>query len=626
MHPPTESREICVRATWGVVGVGAIVLAGLTVPTVAAAEVVDGGVIVHGAAGVITMETAGTSETLITYDHAGGVGEHLMDLALSADGDRLAFQTLDFRDGDGDYRTVVVDVETGAIVLDQDADWTTGGYLVDISPDGTQLLMAGDAGAWTQSIATGAQTTLPGLGADGVRYPRGFAPDGDEIIAAVNGGHGISRSLDAVDVATGSVRVVVPAVGSEWVTPETISYDGTVQYSTVADCGAPQPSSIVDVDGSGVAPFAQPSTDHTGVFSPDGAEVLFVRDAQPRIHPCAGDASERVQQVLRGDRDGSNATAAFSAAHWDWAGTVVDAPQPQQPTRLAGADRFATSVALSQSAFPTGAPVVYLVSGTSFPDALSAGPAAAHEGGPVLLTTRESLPAVVGAEIDRLNPSRVVIVGGDPSISTAVAAQVGAIVGEENLERIAGANRYATSAMVATQVFGTSAVAYVASGEKFPDALAGGAAAGAADAPLLLVYGQVLDPDVAGAIATLGVDEARVIGSAASVSAATASAIDARVDVVQRLEGADRFATAVAVNQAFTTAPVAYVASGLTFPDALAGAAVAGAQGAPMYLTRPECLEPGVVADLARLGYPAVTILGGTPSVSPAVEAYAVCA
>jgi hypothetical protein len=55
-------------------------------------------------------------------------------------------------------------------------------------------------------------------------------------------------------------------------------------------------------------------------------------------------------------------------------------------------------------------------------------------------------------------------------------------------ERIAGVDRYATAAAVSASAFSPGvAVAYVATGTSFPDALAGGAAAGLRDAPVLLV-------------------------------------------------------------------------------------------------------------------------------------------
>ena len=80
--------------------------------------------------------------------------------------------------------------------------------------------------------------------------------------------------------------------------------------------------------------------------------------------------------------------------------------------RVAGADRYATSVAASRAAFPTGThpSVVYLVSGTSPWESLSATPAAVHRDGGVLLTRADGIPSTVAAELDRLAPAAIVVV------------------------------------------------------------------------------------------------------------------------------------------------------------------------------------------------------------------------
>lgn len=76
-------------------------------------------------------------------------------------------------------------------------------------------------------------------------------------------------------------------------------------------------------------------------------------------------------------------------------------PEPSHPIatdRLGGIDRYATSVAISARTIaepPT--PVVYLASGAGFADALAAGPAAAKQGGGLLLTRPDRLPAGVAA-------------------------------------------------------------------------------------------------------------------------------------------------------------------------------------------------------------------------------------
>ncbi|MGD0249002.1 MAG: cell wall-binding repeat-containing protein [Candidatus Limnocylindrales bacterium] len=82
---------------------------------------------------------------------------------------------------------------------------------------------------------------------------------------------------------------------------------------------------------------------------------------------------------------------------------------------LAGADLYATGVAISQSLSPDGGiPVVYLVSGASAADAVAAGVAAARDGGIVLYTGNSSVPAAVADELVRLNPARVEVMGGTP--------------------------------------------------------------------------------------------------------------------------------------------------------------------------------------------------------------------
>ena len=77
-------------------------------------------------------------------------------------------------------------------------------------------------------------------------------------------------------------------------------------------------------------------------------------------------------------------------------------------TRQAGANRYATSAAISAGAFPRDSRLrAFLASGDGFADAVAGVPAAITRGGPLLLTTRNSLPAPTGAELRRLDPTRV---------------------------------------------------------------------------------------------------------------------------------------------------------------------------------------------------------------------------
>jgi micrococcal nuclease len=89
-------------------------------------------------------------------------------------------------------------------------------------------------------------------------------------------------------------------------------------------------------------------------------------------------------------------------------------------TREAGLNRYATAAAVSKAHFGPGVGVVYIATGTNFPDALAAGPAAAKGGGPVLLVKGNSLPPETAAELQRLGPARIVITGGTSTILPGV--------------------------------------------------------------------------------------------------------------------------------------------------------------------------------------------------------------
>ncbi|MCJ7780392.1 MAG: cell wall-binding repeat-containing protein, partial [Acidimicrobiia bacterium] len=89
-------------------------------------------------------------------------------------------------------------------------------------------------------------------------------------------------------------------------------------------------------------------------------------------------------------------------------------------TRLAGHDRYATAAAVSASAFPNGAATVFVAIGTEFPDAVAAGPAAYELGGPLLLVNPAAAPGATLAELRRLRPSRIVIIGSEAVVSPDV--------------------------------------------------------------------------------------------------------------------------------------------------------------------------------------------------------------
>jgi putative cell wall-binding protein len=194
-------------------------------------------------------------------------------------------------------------------------------------------------------------------------------------------------------------------------------------------------------------------------------------------------------------------------------------------TRIAGSDRYATAAASAQSAFPNGAGTVFLASGVDFPDGLAGAPAAWHEHAALLLTAPNTIPAATASALKALHPSRIVVLGGVNAVSAQVATAAGAW---GQVTRIADSDRYSTAVAVLRQVFTSPAsTLYVATGQAFPDALAGAVAAAEAGGPLLLTTPNTLPSDVATAIQDYRPSSITVLGGTAAVGTSVVTQLTA---------------------------------------------------------------------------------------------------
>jgi len=291
--------------------------------------------------------------------------------------------------------------------------------------------------------------------------------------------------------------------------------------------------------------------------------------------------------------------------------------------RLAGADRFGTSAAVSAATFAPGVPVVYVASGLDFPDALAAGPAAATQGGPVLIVTPSAIPPPIATELARLKPARIVVVGGPAVISAAVRAQLAGYT-TGTVAPVYGADRYATAAAVSASVFSPGVpVVFLASGAAFPDALSAGAVASHLHVPVLLVQPTAIPSATRTELDRLHPAKIVIVGGTGSVSAGVAAGLAAAYPTatIVRLGGADRYATGAAVSAwAYPSgAGTVFLASGLAFPDALAGAVAAGMAGAPVLLTGRDTVPAATLVEVRRLAPDSLVVLGGVGSISEGV-------
>ena len=288
--------------------------------------------------------------------------------------------------------------------------------------------------------------------------------------------------------------------------------------------------------------------------------------------------------------------------------------------RIAGAERYATAVEISKETFAPGVEAVYVATGVNFPDAL-AGSAASGGDGPILLVTKDAIPGATLAELKRLKPKKVIMLGGRGVVSQAVESE---LKKRATTARQAGSDRYSTAAAISASHFDAGVeAAFVATGEDFPDALTGGPAAAKLGGPILLTRKGKLPSATASELRRLRPKRIIVLGGTGVVSEAVERALAGyTAGKVSRLAGADRYSTGAAISEeAFKAGvPVAYVATGVNFPDALAGGAAGAFKDGPVLLVTGTTIPAATAAELTRLKPKSIIVLGGTAVVPETVE------
>ena len=91
----------------------------------------------------------------------------------------------------------------------------------------------------------------------------------------------------------------------------------------------------------------------------------------------------------------------------------------------------------------------------------------------------------------------------------------------------------------------------------------------------------------------------------------------------EHIQGTDRYFTMQNISRtgwAANSCGTVVLATGASFPDALAGSGIAGLDGSPILLTGPDHLSTQARSEIFRLGAGNVVILGGTSAVSTTVE------
>ena len=295
--------------------------------------------------------------------------------------------------------------------------------------------------------------------------------------------------------------------------------------------------------------------------------------------------------------------------------------------RAAGDNRYATAAEISKLTFGTAETVV-LAYGDGYADALAGIPLAAKLNAPVLLTRTDDIPQDTLKEIKRLGAKNVIILGGEGVISNDVVDDLK----DAGLtaDRIAGKTRFDTATKIAELVNDEPEEIFFVYGFGYADALSINPIAAIKNAPIIYLRTDGdIDEDTAAYLEKVKgkVKKAYVIGGTGVISdeMAAKAAQACGLENVTRVAGDSRYNTSVAVNEQFKdvlTGEMLCVATGTTYPDALAGGLCAAMYKSPLMLVNTAQTTPSFSdeqkAYLQQYIMDTIVVFGGTGAVPEA--------
>lgn len=297
-------------------------------------------------------------------------------------------------------------------------------------------------------------------------------------------------------------------------------------------------------------------------------------------------------------------------------------------SRLAGKNRYDTAAVISKTTYDKASDVV-LASGKSYADALAGVVLAGKLNAPILLTEPNTLPAETLAEIKRLGAKNVTILGGESAVSKNVETTL--VSNGCTASRIAGSTRFRTATAIAEKIDAAPTTLFFVYGLDYADALSVSPIASAMNSPIIyLTKDGSMNEETAVYLAALKkkgcVRTAYVIGGEAVISKAMMQKTADALGLINgkqllRVSGADRYETCMNVNAKFFGAVPSNMictATGLDFPDALAGGVFAAKHSSMLFLVNGKANsitkdQKEFINDKYLNG---LAILGGTGAVS----------
>ena len=272
--------------------------------------------------------------------------------------------------------------------------------------------------------------------------------------------------------------------------------------------------------------------------------------------------------------------------------------------RISGTDRYETCVNISKKAYKSSE-VAILASGQKIQDALASGGVAAKLKAPLLLTQKDRLPSVVLDELKRLNVKKVILVGGQESISKSLENQLDNMF---KVERVSGKDRYETSIKLAEELNKYNKQENIIVNGNTVDALTAGAVAAKLNRSIILTNGVNL-PEGANRVVNPTSPNNIIIGGISSINIEGLKG--------ERIGGSDRYETSTKIAEKYYAGKTnkALLANGVNSIDALSAINLVVSENAPVLLTAYDSLDNDVSKFLEN-NTNKVYVLGGYQSIS----------
>ena len=272
--------------------------------------------------------------------------------------------------------------------------------------------------------------------------------------------------------------------------------------------------------------------------------------------------------------------------------------------RISGTDRYETCVNISKKAYKSSE-VAILASGQKIQDALASGGVAAKLKAPLLLTQKDRLPSVVLDELKRLNVKKIILVGGQESISSSLENQLDNIY---KVERVSGRDRYETSIKLAEVINKDTKQENIIVNGNTVDALTAGAVAAKLNKSIILTNGVNL-PEGANRVVNPASPNNIIIGGISSINIEGLKG--------ERIAGSDRYETSKKIAEKYYAGKTnkALLANGVNSIDALSAINLVVSENAPVLLTAYDSLDNDVSKFLEN-NTNKVYVLGGYQSIS----------